>query len=79
MARMDSPAGDMEVTFLSIAGVKNQIVVTSKFGVWDSKIYFTPDELAHVIRLMLNSSVIMFLLRFPFVFISRRLFWGEKT
>jgi hypothetical protein len=79
MARMDSPAGEMEVIFLRITGVKSQMVVTSKFGVWDSKIYFSPDELAHVIRLMLNSSVILFLLRFPFVFISRRLFGGEKT
>ena len=78
MARMDSPAGEMEVTFLRIAGVKNQMVVTSKFGAWDSKIYFTPDELAHVIRLMLNSSVILFLLRFPFIFIGRHLFWREK-
>jgi hypothetical protein len=79
MARMDSPAGEMEVTFLRIAGVKNQMVVTSKFGAWDSKIYFPPEELAHVIRLMLNSSVILFLLRLPFFFISRCLFPGEKT
>ncbi|MBA7624696.1 hypothetical protein ES703_32108 [subsurface metagenome] len=78
MARMDSPAGEMEITFLRIAGVKNQMVVTSKFGAWDSKIYFTPDELAHMIRLMLNSSVVLFLLRFPFVFISRWLFWGKR-
>ncbi len=79
MARMDSPAGEMEVTFLRITGVKNQMVVTSKFGAWDSKIYFPPEELAHVIRLMLNSSVILFLLRLPFVFISRRLFRGKTT
>jgi hypothetical protein len=79
MARMDSPAGEMEVTFLRITGVKNQLVVTSKFGAWDSKIYFPPEELAHVIRLMLNSSVILFLLRWPFMFISRRLSGKEKT
>jgi len=79
MARMDSPAGQMEVTFSRVDGVKNEMVVTSRFGVWDSKIYFSPDELAHLIRLTLNASVILLLLRFPFVLIGRRLFRREKT
>lgn len=78
MAQMVSPAGEMQVTFLSLAGVKNQIVVESRFGAWDSKIYFSPDEVAHLIRLMLNSSVILFLLRFPFIYIGRRLFRRGK-
>lgn len=33
MAQMVSPAGDMEVTFLRVDGLKNKIVVVSKFGV----------------------------------------------
>jgi hypothetical protein len=79
MARMVSPAGDMEVTFLRVDGLKNQIVVVSKFGVWDSKIYFSPGEVAHIIRLMLKPSVALFLLLFPFLFIGSRLFRREKT
>jgi hypothetical protein len=79
MARMVSPAGDMEVTFLRVDGLKNQIVVVSKFGVWDSKIYLSPDEIAHIIRLMLKPSVLLFLLIFPFLFIGSWLFRREKT
>lgn len=79
MARMISPAGDMEITFLRVDGLKNQIVVVSKFGVWDSKIYLTPGEVAHIIRLMLKPSVILFLLIFPFLFIGCQLFRREKT
>jgi hypothetical protein len=79
MARMVSPAGDMEVTFLQVDGLKNQIVVVSKFGVWDSKIYLSPGEVAHIIRLMLKPSVLLFLLRFPFLFIGSRLLGREKT
>jgi hypothetical protein len=79
MAQMVSPAGDMEVTFLRVDGLRNKIVVVSKFGVWDSKIYLSPDELAHIIRLMLKPSVILFLLIFPFLLIGRQLFWREKV
>ncbi len=78
MARMVSPAGDMEVTFLRVDGLKKQMVVVSKFGVWDSKIYFSPDEIAQVIRLMLKPSVAFFLLKFPFLLIGSRLFKREK-
>lgn len=79
MAQMVSPAGDMEVTFLRVDGLKKQIVVVSKFGVWDSKIYFSPGEVAHMIRLMLKPSVVLFLLIFPFLFIGSQLFRGERT
>jgi hypothetical protein len=74
MARMDSPAGEMEVKVSRVEGINDEIVVTSRFGAWDSKIYFSPEELAHVIRLVLNPSVIWFLFRFPFVLMARRLF-----
>ena len=78
MAQMVSPAGDMEVTFLRVDGLKNKIVVVSKFGVWDSKIYLSPSELAHIIRLMLKPSVALFLLIFPFLLIGSQLFRREK-
>lgn len=79
MARMVSPAGDMEVTFLRVDGLKNQMVVVSKFGVWDSKIYLSPGEIAHIIRLMLKPSVVLFLLIFPFLFIGSQLFRRKKA
>ena len=78
MARMVSPAGDMDVTFLRVDGLKNEIVVVSKFGVWDSKIYLSPSEVAHMARLMLKPSVIRFLLLFPFLFIGSKVFRQKK-
>jgi len=79
MAQMVSPAGDMEVTFLRVDGLKNQIVVVSKFGVWDSKIFLSPGEVAHILRLMLKPSVLWFVLMFPFLLIGGRLFRREKN
>jgi len=79
MAHMICPAGDMEVTFLRVDGLKNQIVVVSKFGVWDSKIYLSPGEVAHIIRLMLKPSILVFLFIFPFLLLGSRLFRREKT
>ena len=70
MARMVSPAGDMEITFLRVDGTKNQIVVVSKFGVWDSQIFLSAGEIAHILRLMLKPSVILFLVMFPFLFLG---------
>ena len=79
MARMVSPAGDMEVTFSKVYGLKKEIVVVSKFGVWDSKLYFSVGEAAHMLRLMLKPSVFLFLLIFPFLLIGSRLSKREKT
>jgi len=73
MAKMVSPAGEMDMTFLGVSGEKDQMVVRSKFGAWDAKIYFSPDELVHLLKLMLNSSFVLFLLRFPFILIGSKL------
>lgn len=71
--RMNTPAGDMEVSILQITARGNQVVVVSKFGVWDSKMYLSPAEVAHLLRLFLNSSLILFALRFPFILPWKRL------
>jgi len=78
MARMISPAGEMDMKFLSIAGEKNQLVVRAKFGAWDSKIYLAPEELAYFAGLMLNWSVIGLLVSFPFVLLGQKLCKREK-
>jgi hypothetical protein len=73
MARMESPAGEMELKVLRVEGFKEEMVVTARFGAWDSRVYFSLNELANLSGLMLNPSVIWFLLRFPFLLIARRL------
>lgn len=74
MAKMVSPAGEMQVKMLSISATKDQMVISARFGAWDSQVYFSVDEVSHLIRLMLNSSVILYLLRFPFIYMSRHFF-----
>lgn len=74
MSKMVSPAGDMEVTIRGIDVDKHQIRVEARFGVWDSQLYFTLDDISHIMRLMLNLPTILFILRFPILYVSRRLF-----
>ncbi len=78
MARMVSPAGEMDMKFLGIAGEKSQLVIRSKFGAWDSKIYLSPEELASFLGLMLNWSVIGLIISFPFVLLGQKLCKREK-
>jgi hypothetical protein len=67
MARMTSFAGELEVKFLKAHGVGTQLVVEAELGVWDSRIYFQPQDIIQVLRLLLNLSVLSFFLRLPFV------------
>ena len=76
--RMVTPAGDMEVEIFRVTTEKDQVVVVSKFGVWDSKIFLSPGEIARLIKLFLNSSLILFAFRLPFIILSRHFLRGSK-
>lgn len=66
MARMSSPAGDMEMKIANIDVVKGQMVIGGKFGVWDAKIYVEPQEVRQMIGMLLKRSVIGYVLKLPF-------------
>ena len=76
MARMISPAGEMEVKISDISRADNQLVVTGQIGVWDSKMYIPPEEVGQLIRLMLNPSFLLYVVTFPFIYLKRVLKWG---
>lgn len=73
MSRMVSSAGEMEVIITGMSVDRNQVRIEGRLGVWESQIYFTLDDIAHMIRLMLNLSVILFILRLPILYVGRRL------
>jgi len=70
MAQMVSPAGDMEIRMLGFGRDGGKLVVVSQMGVWDTKIYFTPGEVFYLLRLMLNWSVLGYVIALPFFYLS---------
>ena len=67
MAKMASPAGDMEMKIDSIGVAGDQMVIGGKFGVWDAKIYVGPQEVVQLMRMIFTPQVIGFVLRLPFI------------
>ncbi len=67
MARMTSFAGEFEIKFLRAHKVGEQLVIEAEMGVWDSQIYFRPQDVLQMIRLLLNPSALSFFLVAPYV------------
>jgi hypothetical protein len=65
MARMTSFAGELEVKFLKAHRVGEQLVIEAELGVWDSQIYFQPQDAMDMFRLMLNPSALSYFLLLP--------------
>ena len=78
MAHMVSPAGDMEVNMATVSRKGNQLVIIGQMGVWDSEIYFTPEEALRLAMSMLNASLLPYFLSLPFVVLYRKLFRSES-
>lgn len=71
MARMTSSAGELEVKFLKVHRIGEQLVIEAELGVWDSQIYFQPQDTIHMFRLMLNPSALSYFLLLPFACCKR--------
>jgi len=67
MPRMVTPAGDMEVQVSKLEVIDNSIVATGKMGVWDAKIYVSPDDLKQIIKMTPIFKMIGLVLRLPFI------------
>ena len=72
MAEMVSPAGNMEVKVMSFSREGNKLIAIGQMGVWDAKIYLTPKEVLHILRLMLNFSMIGYIVALPFLYLNSR-------
>lgn len=73
MAHMVSPAGDMDVRIARISAVGNQLVITGQIGVWDSEIYFSPEEVCYLARLALSLPLLRYIVTLPFAYLVRKL------
>ena len=72
MARMISFAGELEIKFLKAQTEGDQLVIEAELGVWDSQIFFQPQDMVEMLRLLLNRSVIAYFLLFPFKYVRQR-------
>lgn len=70
MAKMESPAGDMEIRMLSMDREGNKLIVIGQMGIWDAKIYFEPAEVVQLMRLLFKFSVIQYLFMLPFAYLA---------
>ena len=72
MARMVSPAGEMEVNVQRLSISQNQLVITGQIGIWDSDIYFQPEEVLYLVRFMVRLSFLKYILTLPFAYLARK-------
>ena len=70
MARLVHPSGDLEINITGMTSSDEMLVVKGTLGVWDADIYVTPREIAKIMRLLLNWSVIGYLVRLPLLLLS---------
>ncbi len=70
MPKMISPAGEMEIGISDIDVEHNDLLITGKFGVWDSKIYITPEDTRQFVKMMLKWRVISYILKLPFLWLK---------
>jgi len=72
MPLMKSPAGDMEITVEGMTSDKSNLLAIGKFGMWESTIVLTPQEVMQMIPLMLNRKVIGFLFKLPYLYFKTK-------
>lgn len=71
MPLMKTPAGDMEITILDLDAEGEQLVGIGQFGAWSAKIYFDPEDILGMVRLMLNRNVIGLIFKLPVILIRK--------
>lgn len=72
MPLMKSPAGDMEITIEGMTSENAKLLAIGKFGMWESTIILTPEDVVHLIPLMLKWKVISFMLKLPYLYFKTK-------
>lgn len=67
-----SPAGDFDIVIQDSVVEKDAIVLKGQMGVWDSKIYLKPIDLWIFTSMLLKPTILLFLLKYPFVSILKK-------
>ena len=72
MPRIVSSAGEMDMSLVSVGVEGDNIVMKGKMGVWDSKITVTPQEAAKMAGMMISFSLILYILKLPFLLLKKK-------
>jgi len=72
MAKMISPAGDMDINIQGVGREGNKFTVTAQMGIWDSTMYLEPGEVFNMLKLMMRPSVLGYLFMLPFIYLAEK-------
>jgi hypothetical protein len=72
MPKIVSSAGEMQMSLVSVGVEGDNMVMKGKMGVWDSKVIVTPKEALQMAGLMINVSVILYVLKLPFLLLKKK-------
>lgn len=73
MARMISFAGEFEIRFERIRREGELLVINAELGVWDSQIFFQPEDIGQILCLMFNRSALGYFVILPLAWLRRLL------
>ena len=72
MPKIVSSAGEMDMSLVSVGVEGDNIVMKGKMGVWDSSITVTPQEAAKMAGMMISFSLILHVLKLPFLLLKKK-------
>ncbi len=67
-----SMAGDFEISIAGFETEGHHLVMIGKMGVWDARTYFAPRDLLALVSKLMSRSVLLYLLRLPYLFIREK-------
>jgi len=70
--KMESPAGEFDVTFEAVRREKDKLIILGKAGVWDSRMSIDSSELGSLLKVLVSRGAISFLLLWPYFTLKRK-------
>ena len=67
-----SMAGDFEISIERFETEDGRLVMVGQMGVWAARTYITPRELLTLLGKLLHPTVLLYLLRLPFLTFSKK-------
>ncbi|TFG74713.1 MAG: hypothetical protein E4H21_10350 [Thermodesulfobacteriales bacterium] len=72
--KVSSTAGDLDVSIKDNARiVGDTVLLNAEMGVWQFQIYLSPGDFRFFFSLIFSSTVLLFLIKQPFLYIFRQI------
>jgi hypothetical protein len=72
--RILNDEGSVVMSIESIKREGNKLVIDGRLmGAWKSKMYITPDTILKLLKLLINPSLLFYILLFPFFIIKNKI------